>query len=287
MSGTFISHDGEAPITELEPLPVYDSIRGEQVQRRWIGSPDRIKAKYTEILTTGPTNLRLSEALNGLGLQLTADYAGVFNPSTGGIDPTLSVVVTEWTSEPAIFSKSIWELPEIVEQFDLLGTDDAGLADARKLRNYIDALVRGDSTIPDPADPKGVKTLPLTVSILLGVVASAGLNATIFRKFLRDLIRGTISYTPASWTLRRSRRIPAAVSFTESSTNVGRWFTYGALTGEGFSSDKLRTAIPTTGFWLKQHPTDRPVGDGFREVVTDYIWGEKFSDLIFKDPIIG
>lgn len=287
MSATFISHDGEAPIAELEPFPAWDSLRGWQVQRRWNGSPDRIKAKCQEVVAEGATNARITEALNGIGLQLTADYAGVFNPATGGIDPTLSVVVTEWTSQPAVFAKSIWDLPVIVEQFALLGTDDTGLANARKLRNYIDALVRGDATVPDPADPKGIKTLPLTPAILLGIVGSIGLNVEIFRKFLRDLFRGVTSYSPASWTLRRSRRIPAAVTFTESSANVGRWLTYGALAGEGFSADKLRTAIPTTGFWLKQHPTDEPVGDGFRQVVTDYIWGEAFSDLIFADPITG
>ncbi|MFO1461668.1 MAG: hypothetical protein U1G08_19970 [Verrucomicrobiota bacterium] len=287
MSELYISHDGEPPIAELEPLPAWDLTRGDQVQRRWVGSRERIKAKRAEIILAGATSVRVSDGPNGIGLTLTADFAGVYNPVTGGIDSTQSVVITEWTSEPAVFSNSIWNLPVIVQQFDRLGTDDIGLANARKLRNYIDALVRGDSTVPDPADPKGVKTLPLTPTILLGIVATAGLNVEVFRKFLRDLLRGTTSYTPASWTLRRSRRIPGAVAFTESSVNVGRWLTYGALVGEGFSAEKLRTAIPLNGFWLKQHPTDRPAGDGFREVVTDYIWGEAFSDLIFDQPITG
>ena len=285
MAEVFISHDAEAPIAELEPLPAYDSIRGEQVQRRWVGSRDRIKAKYAELLLAGATNVRISEALNGIGLQVTADFAGVFNPATGGIDPTLSVVVTEWTSEPAVFSKSIWDLPAVVQQFALLGTDDTGLANARKLRNYIDALVRGDATVPDPADPKGVKTLPLTPAILLGIVSGLGLNAEIFRKFLRDLFRGVTSYSPASWTLRRSRRIPAAVTFTESSANVGRMLSLGALTGEGFTTALLRTSIPATGYWLKQHPVDRPVGDGFREVITEYFWAEEYSDFIYGSPV--
>lgn len=285
MSASFISHDGEAPITELEPLPVYDSIRGEQVQRRWVGSPDRIKAKYAEVVLTGPTNVRISDALNGIGLQLTADFAGVFNSSTGGVDPTLSVVVTEWTSQPAVFSKSIWDLPVIVQQFALLGTDDVGLANARKIRTYIDALVRGEVTVPDESDPKGVKTAPLNVATLLAIVSGMGLSVSVFRSFIRDLFRGVTSYTPASWTLRRSRRIPGIVSFTESSANVGRWLTYGALAGEGFTADKLRTAIPTTGYWLKQHPTDEPVGDGFRQVVTDFVWVEEFSEFIYGSPI--
>jgi hypothetical protein len=285
MSENFISHSGEPPIAELEPLPVYDSVRGEMIQRQWEGSPSRIKAKYAELLTSGATNVRITRALNGLGLSVTADYAGVFNPSTGGIDPALSVVVTEWTSQPAVFSKSIWDLPVVAAEFAKLGTDDQGLSDARKLRNYIDALVRGDATVPDPADPKGVKTLPLTPTILIGIVGSLGLSVTVFREFLRDLFRGVISYSPASWTLRRSRRIPGAVTFTESSLYVGRMLSYGALSGEGFSPSALRTAIPTNGYWAKQHPTDQPVGDGFREVVTEYWWTESYSTLIYGDPV--
>lgn len=285
MSEVFISHDGAPPIAELEPLPVYDSIRGQQVQRRWIGSPARIKAKYDEVLLTGPQTVRISEALNGIGLQLTADYAGVLNPSTGSIDTTLSVVVTDWTSQPAVFTKDIWTLPIILAELDKLGTDDDGLARARLLRNYIDALVRGDATIPDPADTKGVKTLPLNTQTLLQAISIAGLSVEVFRQFIRDLYRGVNSYSPASWTLRRTRRIPAATTFTESATNVGRMLTYSALASEGFTPSELRTALPTYGYWHKQHPTDQPVGDGFREVVTEFWWGEDYSRFIYGDPV--
>lgn len=285
MSEVFISHDGEPPIAELEPLPVYDSIRGQQVQRRWVGSPARIKAKYEEILLTNPQTIRISEALNNMGLQLTADYAGVFNSGTGSIDTALSVVVTEWTSQPAVFTKDIWTLPVVAAELDKLGKDDEGLAKMRLLRNYIDALVRGDPTIPDPADPKGVKTLPLNTPTLLAAISLAGLSVEVFRQFIFDLYRGTNTYSPASWTLRRSRRIPAVSAFTESSANVGRMLTYGALASEGFTASVLRTALPTHGYWHKQHPTDQPVGDGFREVVTEYWWGEDYSRFIYGAPI--
>lgn len=285
MSELYISHDGEPPIVELEPLPAYDNIRGQAVQRRWVGSIARIKAKYDEVLLLNPNSVRFSDGPNGMGLQLTADFAGVFNPSTGGVDDTLSVVVTDWTSEPAVFSKSLWDFPTVSAEFDKLGLSEEGLADARLLRNYIDALVRGDATLPDPADPTGRKTYPVSITLALNAVREAGLSVPVFQGFIADLLRGRTSFTPASWTLRRSRRIPAVSTFRESSANVGRMLTLGAMAGEGFTTDLIRTSIPTNGYWLKHPPTDRPVGDGFREVNTDYEWAEQYSTFIFGNPV--
>lgn len=286
MSATFISHDGEPPIVELEPFPAYDPLTGDALQRRWEGSPERIKAKYAELRAQG-VRCRIAEALNGIGLSLTSDFAGVFNSSTGSIDPTLSVVVTDWTSEPAVFSKSLWDFPPLAAEFDKLGTTEAGLDDARLLRNYIDAYVRGDPTLPDPADPTGRKTYPVSLTQLLTTISEAGLSVPVFSAFVMDLLRGRTSFSPASWTLRRSRRIPAVSTFRESDVNVGRMLTLGAMTGEGFSTDLLRTSIPTIGYWLKHPPTDRPVGDGFREVNTDYEWAENYSRFIYGNPVTG
>jgi hypothetical protein len=285
---TWISHNGEAPISELEPLPVYDSLRGQQVQRRWVGSIDRIKAKYNEILAGGGAQtVRISDALNGMGLQLTADYAGVFNPATGGIDTTASVILTEWTSEPTVITQSLWALPAIALEFQKLGTSEVGLSNARRIRTYIDALVRGETIVPDPTDPKGVKTLPISATILLALVSQVGLSVEVFSPFLFELLRGVTSYSPSSWNLRRTRRIPAAVPFMESDVNVGRMLTMGGLLSEGFGTDLLRSKIPSHGYWHKQHPADRPVGDGFREVTTDYYWSESYSQFIYGTPVTG
>jgi hypothetical protein len=285
---TWVSHDGQPPISELEPLPVYDSLRGQQVQRRWVGSPERIKAKYEEVLVAGGAQVaRITEALNGMGLQLTADYAGVFNPATGGIDTTTSIILTEWTAEATTLTKSIWDFPPVFVEFRKLGTTDQGLSDARRLRNYIDALVRGETTVPDPADTRGVKVLALSPAILLAIIRQLGLSTAVFQELLAELFRGVTSYTPASWNLRRARRIPAAVTFTESSANVGRMLSFGGMASEGFSPALIRTSVPSTGYWLKSHPSDRPVGDGFREVVTDYTWTEEFSTFIYGNPVTG
>ncbi|MBX3732583.1 MAG: hypothetical protein KF791_08320 [Verrucomicrobiae bacterium] len=280
----WISHDGQPPIAELEPLPAFDITTGDVVQRRWVGSPARIKEKYAELRAQG-VRVRVSEALGDMGLQITADFSGVINPGTGQVDPTASEMITEWTSEPATFSKSIWELPAVVAEFQKLGTDDAGLSDARRLRNYIDALLRGETTVPDPQDEQGVKTLPMSPSILLAIVGQLGLSVLVFRAFLRDLFRGVTTFTPASWTLRRTRRVPAVVVFTESSANVGRMLTYSTLLGEGLAPSSLRTALPFTGYWLKQNPVDRPAGEGVREVITEYWWTEEYSTFIYGLPV--
>ena len=286
MSETYISHDGEPPIAELEPLPVYDSLRGQQVQRRWVGSRARITAKYQEILLAGGAqSARVTDALNGMGLQLTVDYAGVYNSATGTVETSQSSIVTEWTSEPAILTKSIWDYPPVYVEFRKLGNTEAGLSDARKLRSFIDAYVRGETTVPDPADPKGVKVLPLTAEKILLIVRELGLSVEVFQQLMAEMIRGLSSYNPPSWNLRRSRRIPAGVSFVEPSTNVGRCLSYTALSGEGFSSSHLRSDLPTFGYWLKSFPVDRPTGDGFRQVDTDFTWLEQFSEFLYGPPV--
>jgi len=284
MSEKWISHDGQAPIAEREALPAYDPVSGDSAQRRWEGSREQIRAMFFQLRAQG-IRCRMTEGSGEMSYLLTADFGGVLNPSTGEIDPTATTIVTEWTSDPATFSKSIWELPVVVREFDKLGDDDLGLGNARKLRNYIDALNRGETTIPDPSDEKGLKTLQLSTAIVLALVAQLGMSTTVFRLLLKDLARGVTSWSPAAWTLRRTRRIPASVSFVESSANVGRMLTYGALLSEGFHLAALRTEVPTAGFWHKQHPVDRPLGDGTREVVTEYWWAEAYSTFIYGLPV--
>jgi len=278
---TFIAHDGTA-LVELPALPTYDNLRGEQAQRRFRGPPALILAKFAELKGQGVQTMRITEIGDGIAFELSADYPGTVG-SDGSIDPTVTPILTDWTLEPIEVTKSIWDFPPVVAQLNILGNDDTALRQRQLIRNYADALVRGDSTVPDQTDPK--KSLPLTPKIFLDLCSVAGLSRTVMAQFLADLMAGVTSFTPNSWNLRRTRRIPGASLFQESVANVGRMLTPGALSSEGFNSGLLRSAMPSGGYWLKKAPFDRPVGDGNREVTTDFVWAESYSLFLYGSPI--
>jgi hypothetical protein len=59
----------------------------------------------------------------------------------------------------------------------------------------------------------------------------------------------------------------------------------GSLAAEGYSASVLRTTLPSGGYWLKKAPFDRPVGDGNREVTTDFVWTESYSLFLYGSPV--
>lgn len=278
---SFVAHDGTA-LVELPALPTYDNLRGEQAQRRFRGPPALILAKFAELKGQGVQSMRITELADGIAFELTGDYPGTVG-SNGTIDPTITPVLTDWTLEPVEFAKSIWDFPAVVTELNKLGTDDTALQTRQRIRNYADALVRGDSTVPDTTDPK--KTLPLTPKIFLDLVAGVSLDRAVMAAFLSDLLAGVTSFTPNSWNLRRTRRVPFASTFQEEVTNVGRMLRPASLGSEGFSESLLRSRLPSGGYWLKKAPFDRPVGDGNREVTTDYVWTESYSLFLFGSPV--
>lgn len=294
MSETWISHNGEPPIAELEPLPDFDTTRGHTFQRTWVGSRERILAKYYELLALGVQSLRPSYSGDGMTLQLVASFSGVFNPSTGQIETGENTITTEWSSEPSTVTKSIWDSPPVRAQFAVIPDEGFRTYLQQRIRNLGDALVRGETEVAEellqrtqPAagnKPSG-KTKGLTIGDYLAFVSDAGLSQTVFLNLLLDLLRGVTTWTPNSWTLRRARRVPGAVPFAENANNVGRMLTLSALASEGFSTSVLKTPLPAGGYWLKQAPVDRPAGDGSREIVTDYWWTEEYSTFLYGSPI--
>lgn len=294
MAETWISHGGEPPITELEPLPDFDLSRGHTFTRTWVGSRERILAKYYELLASGVQSARPSYGGDGMTLQLVASFAGVYNPNTGTIETGENTITTEWSSEPSTITKSIWDSPQVRAQFALIGDEGFRTYLQQRIRNLGDALVRGDTEVaeellartqPAAGAKASGKTKGLTISDYLSFVSDAGLSQTVFLNLLLDLLRGVTTWTPNSWTLRRSRRVPQAVVFSEISANVGRMLTLSALGSEGFSASLLKTPLPSGGYWLKQAPVDRPAGDGSREIVTDYWWTEEYSTFLYGSPV--
>jgi hypothetical protein len=283
MSEVFVSHESSA-LVELLPLPTYDNLRGEQAQRRWRGPRSLVIAKYNSLKSTGVQTMRLAEIGDGVALELVADYAGTVRDDNT-IDAAATPVLTDWTLEPVQFSKSIWQHPAVLTELNILGRDEPGLKARQTVRNAVDALVRGDTTFPDYTDKENKRTVPLSSVVFLDYCSKIGLSRTVMASFLSDQLEGVTSYTPDSWTLRRTRRVPSASSFSESSVNVGRCLLPSSLSSEGFTASQLRVDLPAGGYWLKLAPSDRPIGDGNREVVTDFVWTEKFSFFLYGLPV--
>ena len=288
----FVAHDGTA-LVEVPALPTYDNLRGQQAQRRFRGPPALILAKYNELLATGVQSMRISEMADGIAYELSADYPGAVG-SNGQIDPAITPVLTDWTLEPIEVAKSIWEFPAVVAQFDRLGSTEA-LYQKQRIKNIADALVRGETEVPEEllkrASPlsgaqSSGKTVLVTIAGFLSFVSDAGLDTVVFSGLIRDLIGGVTTWIPNSWNLRRTRRIPMTNAFQESVERVGRMMTTSSLISlEGFSTSSLRSALPSGGYWLKKAPFDRPIGDGNREVTTDFVWTESYSLFLFGDPV--
>lgn len=283
MSATYITQDGQLPLEELRALPEEISAGSLRLRRRWRGHPDKILEQRAALVATGAyTRLRVTETSgNGLFWLLEAEVSGDVDAVTGEpIAGASQAVSVTWTSEPATFTKSVWDLPVIRRQLDLLGTAETNLVQRQLVKTYAEALLRGETQVPDVTD--ATATLDLSPTVFLDLVAASGLDRETWAGFLRLLFAGVTSWQPNSWTLRRTRRVPPGNSFKESSSNVGRMLTYSSLQGlEGFTTESLATDLPTEGYWLKQAPVDRPGSDGAREVTTDFWWTEEFADFVF------
>lgn len=288
----YVAHEGTA-LVEVPALPTYDNLRGEQAQRRFRGPPALVLAKFAELKGQGVQTMRIAEMADGIAYELSADYPGTVG-SDGQIDPSITPVLTDWTLEPVEFAKSIWDYKPVTDEFDKIGFIDEGLYQIQRIRNLIDAVVRGDTTVPEEAltpvmgqvpDKASGKTVTLTIKDVLDFIEGSGLSRDVFRQLIYNLLRGTTTYSPNSWTLRRTRRVPSTSAFQEEVTNVGRMLRPSTLFNEGFNDNLIRTRLPLGGYWLKKAPFDRPVGDGNREVSTDYVWTESYSLFLFGSPV--
>lgn len=286
---TFIAESGSAAhlSQELKSLPAWSRAGGYVTQRRFAGTWAEMLAKQDAMIAAGADRTALAPGTDDIFWTLTAEFGGQLSPTTGAVVSPDDQVVVTWNSSEIEVVKTLWELPGIKADLDRVygtGFTDAGLQGRRRVRQIIEALVRGEATVPSTTNPTA--SLPLTIAIFGALLTSAGLNAALWRAFLADLLRGVDSFAAKSYLLRRTVAFPLAASYVETSARVGRMLRYATLkSAEGYVDGASRVQLPTNGYWLKKGPASQFSGDGRGVVTTDFIWTEDYSFLIYGNPV--
>jgi len=201
-------------------------------------------------------------------------------------------LTTTWSIEPIELSRDVWELPEIIRQLSTCTPNQSAEPNSRTdvklfLKGMIDALLRGLSTYPDPANPND--TLDISASMIVQQAVGFGMDQTTWEGFIDTLAHNTTSWLQSSWSLKRRMVLPSNSSVLADLENVNRLFTpSGLLTDLQAQSgipSTVRFALPTNGYWLKKAPSISQNTSGSWEINGEWWWAEQYLPFIYGTPI--
>lgn len=200
-------------------------------------------------------------------------------------------LTTTWAIEPIELSRSVWELPGIIEDLEGITPDGSNAtteAQAKQqIKLMIEAYVRGLSSIPDPVDND--ETLNITIESILNLVTRYGMDVDRWTQFIDTLLHGTTDFNLSAWSLKRRLVLPSNSSVVADLTNVNRIFTpSGLLTDLATQSaipSTVRFALPDYGFWLKKAPSISQNTSGSWEINGEWWWAERYLPFIYGTAI--
>jgi hypothetical protein len=210
---------------------------------------------------------------------LTATYSASSAGSTTPASET-SALADKWTLESNMLQKSLWTLPAVVTELNVL-TDRA---DRAWLIKTLKLFIDGDDTIL-PAYP--------TVEDILDA-ASAGppavyLSATVFNDLVDLMTNGVDSYEVPQWVLKRTIELPPACTVIANDQYVNRIYsTTGMATVEGMPVSGLRfslTSIAPVGYWLKRSPTVEYTRNGNTTITYEWWHVDSWALMIYGTAI--
>ncbi|ODU25075.1 MAG: hypothetical protein ABS95_01090 [Verrucomicrobia bacterium SCN 57-15] len=246
-------------ITEDKPDIDYDPSRGYTVVRQFRGTYDDLRSMASIYEFQGYRVEHRPGQTGGYGtlrvyMSALSDW------------PADKPLLEKWNTDANSLEKTLWQHPDVVAQTSKV-SDPAGIV---LLRADIEAYLGGTITTHEivwsgtPATRKEGKEIPLTLSLILDNVASAGMDRTVFEKFILELARGQDSFVLPQKVIKRTVVVRSDSTLIEQDEN---------LVGRIFTSDGLiaRYQIPTTRkfkvtpnyFWL------------FHSVVVDDIAADK------------
>lgn len=288
MSETLL-YTGSAGARELAPR--FDKRDGVwETTRRWRGLKGDL--------------LTIAEATTNPNATLTQEdefWWLLESPSPGlikdvNVPPTLeSQVVTLWTLAASRFAKSVWELPKVKKQFNLLYAKDGITNEERvgfaRFRSDFITLARGED-MAIRADPKAKagqsaseETIKITLDEMLKAPVVPPTDKTVWLGLFDTLAQGVDSYMLDSFVLRKRMVAPNGAKIYPAYANTNRAIkTSTLLSQESTIPTIIRTGIPT-GFWFKSAPTVDQTDPVRFEITQEWTFADDYSYFVYENPI--
>lgn len=275
---------------ELGPI-LEDSVdKGKQTTRRFRGL-------YSDLLALAPTiggnNQKLEQEDDAWWL-LSATFAGW--PDSPGESPTYpspdSQIVTLWSLQGSRLAKSIWDLPKVKRQMEILRdlrgpyTNMTGVAN---LRSDLTALARGEVyKISAPEDAEHGKTAAPKTTWLTWDGVLSGIRGTldveVITKLLASLSSGVEQYPVDAFVLRMRSVAPNGANLAPVFVNTNRAHVTTSILDYSTIPTLVRSRLPD-GYWMKGAPVVDQTDASRFEVVQDWTWAEDFDRFVYGDPL--
>lgn len=256
---------------ELRPAKSWDPRSGWSIVRRWRGEESVIAILADQYRAAG-YRVEVDPSDDGsydiLRVQLGAEET----------QPPDQPLADQWTLAGNDLEKSLWSLPVIRTEMDACENTMA----LAMLRADIEAMVRGETAVPDPQTPS--TTIDLTLDGLKSVVEELGMNWAPWLALITSLARGEESYSVSQYVLRHVLTIGSNSTIKPSYDNVGRMYSTASLEAAEQIPSTLKFVLPA-GFWLKRTPTvDQTAADKY-QITQEWWHAEQYDPFIYGEPV--
>lgn len=270
-----MSYHGIASLVELPNQPGWDPRTGDQIVRRWRGSPAAVELQRLALRGAG-IRYQVEQPEDGSYAIINGYYGAAETQDPG------QAISDVWDLEGEDPEKAIWEHPRWI-RLTQFADDDTRAEYVAKVRTWIENLARGERTWTDDDGT----VIVLNQSEILENAAilfnlTVGQQEYLWLKWLiQDFVSGVEAWPTSRWVLRRTLTVSEGTTIRMDRRNVGNVSTTQELAAMNPIDPEILFDLPTTGWWVKRTPKKLNVGSGKYTIMYEWWHADDYSRFVY------